>query len=263
MSSGALCVAAALALVVAPGLARAQSLDPADPPPNIAAGGPTVELALGMRAVTSLNGTLDGRDNIVGAFDFSDTYLYLRPRVPLFNKTARAGATFALTFPDVYTEPGTLLLAEMNVFFENRYLSVRLGRGRLRSRIISMPTLRDDDLIRYSDAQNPFSDGRSTADHQFGNTLDLTLWPTPRVYVEVHTENLPNFVLRPDTLGSFNLNSLGLTAGYREIAGLAPIKVLRHAGAGVNFYQVNLPQQRWLWDALAAVWLNIFRNRSG
>ena len=254
MSNWALLLAGLL-LAVAPALA--QGTDPADAAPDPALPTPDVELALGLRAVTSLNGNLTGAGSASSAIDFSDTYLYARPRLALTRFGLRAGALIAMTFPDPYVDPGTPLVADANLFLENKWFTLRIGRARLMSRIVPFPTLRDDDLIRYSDAQNPFSDGRSTADHQVGNTLDVNLWASPRHYLDLHAENLPNFVLSPQNYSAFSLNSIGVTLGYKQIPALAPISFLRQVGLGANAYHVRDARQAWLVDVLAGAWLNL------
>ena len=236
--------------------ARAQvsAEEPADP----AAPTPATQVDFGLRAVTSINAaTSYASGNPVGTIDFSDTYAYARGRTPLFSPKDRAGALFAVTFPDQYYEPGTLLVAEANAIYETKWLNARLGRARIRSLVVPMPTLRDDDLIRWSDVQNVFSDGRSTADHQFGNTADATFWATPRLFADVHLENLPNFVVRTATLSSFTINSYGLTLGYREVPALARTSVVRRVGLGTNVYRLDTPSQEFGLDALAGAWLNV------
>jgi hypothetical protein len=238
-------------LFSASALAQEEAPDPAAPTP-------AAQYDFGLRAVTSVNGgTSYGSGVAPATIDFSDTYAYARGRTPLFSPNDRAGALFAVTFPDEYYEPGTLMVAEANALYESRWLTARLGRGRIRSLVIPLPTLRDDDLVRWSDAQNPFSDGRSTADHQFGNSADATFWPTPRLFADVHLENLSNFVLRPATLASFEINSYGLTLGYREIPALVRTSVVRKVGIGANVYRLNIPSQEFGVDALAGTWLNV------
>ena len=234
--------------------ASMQEAEPADP----ALPTPAVQFDFGLRAVTSVNGaTSYGGAKPLGTIDFSDTYAYARARTPLFDQTARAGALFALTFPDQYDEPGKLYVAEANGLYESRWVTARLGRGRLRSTVVPMPTLRDDDLLRWTDVQNPFSNGKSTADHQYGNTADASFWATPRLFADVHVENLPTTIGARPTLGDFGINSYGLTLGYREIPALARTAVLRQVGVGANSYRLDLPSQELGVDALAGAWLNI------
>lgn len=233
--------------------ARAQ-----EEPPDPAAPVPAVQYEFGLRGVASLDGmTSYASGSALGTIDFSDTYAYARGRTPLFSRNDRAGVLLAITFPDQYYEPGTLLVAEANVIYESKWVTARLGRGRIRSLIIPLPTLRDDDLIRWSDVQNVFSDGKSTADHQFGNTADATFWATPRFFADVHIENLTNQVLRPAALASFEVNSYGLTLGYRQIPALARTSVVRKIGFGANLYRLGAPSQKFGVDALAGAWLNV------
>lgn len=255
----------ALVVLLLAGAAGAQEIAAPDP----ATGAPQVELGIGLRGVTSANGyrtyampaTLANPTataaSYTGILDFSDTYFYVRPRLSLYHPRLRVGSMIAFTFPDAYFEPGTILAAEANVFLEHQYFFVLAGRTRVRSSLVPFPTLRDDDLIRYTDAQNPFSDGRSTADHQFGNTVLVTGWFRPRWYVDAHAENMPNFILQPSTLASFELNSFGFDIGYQQIASLVRTTVVRSAGVGVNLYHVDDTGKTLAVEALGGVWLNL------
>jgi hypothetical protein len=231
--------------------AQEAEVDPAAPVP-------AVQFDYGLRGVASVNGQKSyGGANAVGTIDISDTYVYARARTPMFASGDRAGTMFAVTFPDQYYEPGSLLVAEANAFYEARWWSARLGRGRIASEVVPMPTLRDDDMIRFTDAQNPFTDGRSTADHQYGNVAEAAVWVTPRLFAQVHLENLSNFVLQPQALSSFELNSYGVTLGFREIPSLARMSVVRRVAIGMNAYHVALPAQDFIFDAVAGAWLNL------
>lgn len=247
-------------MALAPGVAAAQIVDPAEASLDPARALADLELAVGVRAVTSVNGNIDRSGDTSNLLDFSDTYVYLRPRVALFRRTWRAGALFALTLPDAYVQPGTVFLAEANLFIESRWLTFRVGRARLKTRAVPIPTLRDDDLIRFTDAENPFSDGRSTADQQFGNTLDMSLWPTPRLYLDAHLENLPTYVLAPEDGAAFRLNSVGMTIGYREIPALASLSILRQAAVGFNAYNVDTDTQGWAFEGIAGLWINVIAD---
>jgi hypothetical protein len=258
MSNRTLAAALFATVLAAASPALAQVPDPAEPTVDPTTPGPHVEAMMGLRAVTSVNGALDTSNHASGLLDFSDTYAYVRPRVSLYNDALRAGAMFALTFPEVYVQPGTVFVAEANAFVESRWFTLRIGRGRMSSRAIAIPTLRDDDLIRYTDLSNPFSLVGSSADQQFGNVLDVTFWMTPRWYADVHVDNLPNLVLQPQTLASFAINSYGLTAGYRQIPALATTSFVRQVAVGANLSAVDLPGQAVMFEALAGGWINLF-----
>lgn len=251
-------LALVVALVCSVREAAAQQVDPEDAPEDPARTESWIEWALGVRGVASLGVAKYEGEGARSAFDVSDSLVYFRPRMPLtILPDLRAGALFALTFPDAYEQPGALLVSDAQMFLENRWAFFRLGRGRLKTHIIPAPALRDDDLIRFAEVQNPFSEGTSTADHQFGNVADLTLWPTPRLYADIHAENLSNAVLGPQSLAAFDLNTLGLTLGYREIPAHTTLSVVRQLGIGANVYRVALPAREFAFDALAGGWLNL------
>lgn len=248
---------AVAAIVVAISTVAVAQVDPAEAPRDPTAADLEPELAIGIRAVTSVNGALMQNGDATSAIDFSDTYVFLRPRISMYESNLRAGALFAVTFPDAYDEPGTLFLADAHAFLDHRYGTLRVGRGRLKSRLIPMPTLRDDDLIRYTDVSNPFSEGIGTADLQYGNIVDLSLWPAPRWYVEVHAENLVSSAVRPVDERAFRINSLGFDAGYRQIPALAPLSAIRQLAIGTNVYHVDTAARAWTADMLAAAWLGL------
>ncbi len=238
--------------------AAAQLVDPEDPPEDPARTDPSVEWRFGVRGVTSVSGTLQEDLGTSASFDVSDSLVFVRPRAPLtFLPDLRGGALFGLTFPDAYEQPGALLVADANVFLEHRWFVFRLGRGRIKSHIIPTPALRDDDLLRFAETQNPFSRGESTADHQYGNVADVSLWPTPTVSVDVHLENLSSGVLAPEALAAFEPNSLGVTVGYRAIPAQTTLSVIRQLGIGANAYRLDLPEAPFAFDAVAGSWLNL------
>jgi hypothetical protein len=249
------CLIGVVALAL-PAIAGAQ-VDPAEVPRDPTTADVEPELAIGIRAVTSVNGVIMDDGDATSAIDFSDTYVFLRPRIGMFSSNLRAGALFAITFPDVYDQPGTLFLADAHAFLDHRWGTLRLGRGRLKSRLVPMPTLRDDDLIRYTDASNPFSAGVGTADLQYGNTVDLSIWPRPRWYVEVHAENLASSASAPTDASAFRINSIGFDAGYRQIPALAPMSAIRQLAIGTNAYHVDTATRTWTADLLAAAWLGL------
>lgn len=242
--------------------------DVSDPAPAA----PAIELGFGLRGVLSGNGYLTAPiaptflnpagqpAGSSGVLDFSDTYLYVRPRLLLYQRSLRIGALFALTFPDVYFQPGTPFLAEAKLTFESRYVDIHVGRTRIMSSIVSFPTLRDDDLIRFTDTQNPFSNGQTSADHQFGNAVEVFGWFTPRWFLDAHAENLSNNILQAESLGAFELNLFGADLGYQQIPSLARISIVRRAGLGVNLYHVDDSGKTLAVEALGGVWLNLLRD---
>lgn len=238
--------------------AVAQQADPEDSPDDPALPEPWIEWTFGLRAITSVGTTVHEADGTKTAFDISDSQLSASPRVPLtVSRELRAGALFTLTFPDAYEQPGAMFVGDANMFIENRWALFRLGRGRLTSHIVPAAALRDDDLIRFAEVQNPFSDGESSADHQYGNVANLTVWPTARVYADVHAENLSNNVLAAPTLAAYDLNSAGMTLGYRQLPSMTTLSVVRQVGVGANAYHVDLAEQKWTYDLLAGGWFNL------
>lgn len=225
-----------------------------------AAAQPQAELTVGTRSVASVGAELAAGPNAVdralGIIDFSDTSLLLRGRLQLF-PDFRGGSVLGLQFPDADSDLGVVFFHQAYVFVESRNLDIKVGRSRVQSSLIEFPTLRDDDLLPFTDVLNPFATGATTEDHQYANVLELTGNLASKYFLAAHAEHM---FLTPGDQGSvdFTINSLGTSFYYRNIPDRIDTEVLREAGAGFNYYDAKDDGRAATWNLIAAGALNLY-----
>lgn len=217
------------------------------------------ELTLGMQSLGSAGAELSGGANsgedAVGIVDFSDTALLLRGRIQLY-PDIRGGSVFGLQFPDADSELGIVFFHQAYVFIESRYFDIKIGRSRVQSSVIEFPTVRDDDLLPFTDSLNPFSTGSTTEDHQYGNVLEVTGNIASRFFLSAHAEHM---FLTPGDQGSvdFTLNSVGSILSYRNIPARIDNDLVRELGVGFNFYDAKGDGRSSTWNVIAGGALNL------
>ena len=220
---------------------------------------PQAELTVGTRGVSSVGAELsagaDAVDGAVGVIDFSDTAVLLRGRLQLF-PDVRGGSVVGLQFPDADSDLGVVFFHQTYLFLESRYFDIKLGRSRIQTSIVEFPTVRDDDLLPFTDTLNPFSVGSTTEDHQYGNTLEVTGILASKYFLSAHAEHL---FLTPGDRGGvdFSLNSFGSTLYYRNIPALIDTEVLREVGIGVNYNDAKNDGRDATWALIAGGAVNV------
>ncbi len=220
------------------------------------------ELTIGSRGVVSVLGdfsmTPGQSGQVSGLIDFSDTSFLVQGRYELF-RGLRGGVLIGFQFPDSDSDLGVIFFHQINVFLSSRWFRIKVGRSRAQTSLFDFPTLRDDDLLQYTNVLNPFSSGRNTQDHQFANSLEMTGILASRYYFSLHAEHM---ITNADTLGttSFLLNSVGASVSYQEIPAFARTKALRYLGAGLNLYFLDKTQQSVLWNILLGAAINIIAD---
>ncbi|MBL4632525.1 MAG: hypothetical protein JKY56_01560 [Kofleriaceae bacterium] len=234
-----LAAAVAIAAVgLAPRVSEAQEVQP--------------ELTLGMETLGSIGANYSTGENsgagATGIVDFSDTALLVRSRIQLY-PNIRGGSAIGLQFPDADSELGAVFFHQAYAFLEGQHFDLKIGRSRLQSSVIEFPSVRDDDLLSYTDALNPMASGSTTEDHQFGNVLEATGIIRTKYFLSVHAEHL---FLTPGDQNSedFTLNSVGTTIAYRNIPARIDTGRVREIGAAFNYYNAK-------GDGRAAVWNTI------
>ena len=217
------------------------------------------ELTLGVLTLGSATGDFatganPGHGNI-GVVDFSDTALLLRGRTQLY-RGIRGGSVFGLQFPDADSKLGVVFFHQAYVFVQSRHLDIKVGRSRLLSSIIEFPTVRDNDLLPFTDALNPFSDGSTTEDHQYGNVLEISGNIASKYFLSVHAEHL---FLTPGDQNSvdFSLNSIGTTLSYKNIPARINNGRVRRLGVGFNYYDAKGDKRPATWNVIAGGAINL------
>ena len=147
--------------------------------------------------------------------DFSDTGLLLGLRQKLYNNY-RSRFVIGIQFPDAESDLGQVFFHQVHFQMENQWSIFKLGRTRVRSSLIEFPTLRDDDVLQFTDVLNPFSAGHNTEESQYGNVAEAGLIFKQRLFVTVHGEHFTETPVAPTTSEEdFSLNAIGGTIEYR------------------------------------------------
>ncbi len=187
---------ALLLLTVSTTAAQAQDLAP--------------ELQFGARGVVSGNVNIASGQTTSAVSDFSDTALLVGARQKLFHD-ARGQLVIGFQFPDAESNLGQVFFHRVFVRLENQRNAFQIGRARLSSTLVEFPTLRDDDVLLFTDVVSPFSDGEDSEDSQFGNVIEAMRFLTPRLRLELHGEHYTE----TNDADDFSLNAAGLSLVYR------------------------------------------------
>lgn len=187
---------------------------------------------------------------------FADTGAELGSRLQLRHNLI-AGIDAGFQFPDDGENQGEVFFHLARVTLGNQWLNVVVGRSGLHNNMVRLPTLRDDDLIQFEYVQNPFSDGVSTQDQQYGNIIGATLWYDYQYFLDLHAEHL--LVTNPNLASSqFDINALGAGLGFRRTQYDENLHVLRMAGVSIEVIRVDLPGQTWEWNLIGGFSLYAF-----
>ncbi len=227
---------------------------------DVASAQPQAELTVGTRTVASAGAELSAGAGVderaVGVIDFSDTAVLLRGRLQLFPEL-RGGSVVGFQFPDADSDLGVVFFHQTYVFLEGRNFGLKVGRSRIQSSIVEFPTVRDDDMLPYTDTLNPFSVGTTTEDHQYGNTLEVTGILAAKYFLSAHAEHL---FLTPGDGGAvdFTLNSFGSSLYYRNIPDRIDSGVVREIGVGMNYNDAKDDGRPATWTAIAGGAVNLY-----
>jgi len=217
------------------------------------------ELTLGVNSLgsagTEISTGANSGDKATGVVDFSDTSLLLRGRIQLYSGI-RGGSVVGLQFPDADSELGAVFFHQAHVFLEGQHFNLKIGRSRLQSSVVEFPTVRDDDMLSYTDAQSPVSSGTTTEDHQYGNVLELTGILATKYFLSAHAEHM---FLTPGDKASedFTLNSFGSTLSYRNIPARIDSGRVREVGTAFNYYNARGDGLPGIWNAMFGGSVNV------
>lgn len=219
-------------------------------------------LTLGGRLISTLDATWaqgEGRDDDDSYnVNVADTSLLLRADRKLFDQSI-GGAVVGLEFPDPDADfTDTVFYHQVFAFLWDRNYQVELGRTKLRNTLVEFPTLRDDDLLRFTEIQNGFSHSNTEEYQQFGNHLAVDLFfPGQRLvatgYLAQRIETDPI----GQVLEEFDLNSGGLQIQYRQPDPLRFAGRLRQLGLAWDTQQVDVAGDEWKQAVMAGGVVNL------
>ena len=200
------------------------------------------EIQLGARGVMSFNVDKTPEETVSAVNDFSDTAILLGFRQKLYSNY-RGQLVVGFQFPDANSDLGQVFYHQVFVKLENKSNILKMGRSRVRSALIEFPTLRDDDVIDFTDVLNPFSSGENTEDNQYGNVIELAHVFGQRYWLRVHGEHFTETPVAPATSEvDFSLNAAGLSFQYRVPATqIWNRPILQQIGIGLNNFLTDRP----------------------
>ncbi len=240
----------AMILAVAAGLARpAAAVDVgANVMPRITLGG---RLLASQQAEWSLGKGRADRD----AFPVSiaDSSILARFDRRLFDKSV-GGAVVGLEFPDPDADvDGAVFYHHVFAFLWDRNYRVELGRTKLRNFLVEFPTLRDDDLLEFTEIPNGFSDSDVEEYQQFGNHAALDLfWPERRLRLTAYAAQKLDGRGRAE-----RLNAWGLVL-QRSVPDVIKFSDrLRQIGVGWEAQKLNADGDTWKHAIMAGAVVNL------
>ncbi|GAB4255184.1 hypothetical protein [Deferrisoma sp.] len=219
-------------------------------------------LTLGGRLISTLDATWaegSGRgDDDRYDVNVADTSLLLRADRRLFDKSV-GGAVVGLEFPDPDADfQDTVFFHQVYAFLWDRTYQVELGRTKLRNFLVEFPTLRDDDLLGFTEIQNGFSASNTEEYHQFGNHLALDLFWLERFlqatgYLAQRIETDEAGEVKEE----FDVNSGGLQVQFTRPEALRFAGRLRQLGFGWDAQRVDRDGDTWKHAFLAGGVVNL------
>jgi hypothetical protein len=222
----------------------------------------TPRITLGGRLISTLDASWkdgEGRsDDNTYDINVADSSILARFDRRLFDKSI-GGAVVGFEFPDPDADfTDTVFYHQVFAFLWDKYYQVELGRTRLRSSLVEFPTLRDDDLLGFTEVQNGFSNSNTEEFHQFGNQLALDLFLPEQyligtLYVAQRIETEGDGSIRDQ----FDLNSGGIMFQRNVPDQLKFTGRLRQLGVGWDAQQVDVPEDNWKHAFLAGAVLNL------
>ncbi len=229
-----------LGVLLAPAAVRAGDVG-ADVMPRITVGG---------RLVSTFDlGRAYGRDRDdedTADVDVADSSLLVRFDKRLFDQSV-GGAVLGLEFPDPDADfADTVYYHHVFAFLWDRNYRIELGRTKLRNYLVEFPTLRDDDLLWFTETTNGLSNSNTEEYQQFGNHLAVDLF-APRqflagtVYLAQRTETEDDGSVKD----GFDVNGGGVQLQRTVPAALKFSGRVRQAGVGWDVQRVDVDGGAW------------------
>ncbi|MHB8636214.1 MAG: hypothetical protein ACYC96_07055 [Fimbriimonadaceae bacterium] len=186
--------------------------------------------------------TLDfGRNNLFGTgglssgsqINFSDSALSVG-----FSQRLYRGGIGSFTLGGIALDQSNsgnafqLFLNQAFLDFQTQRFEAYLGRtDNPSAQLVQFPTLRGDDLVEFTYLDDPFSNGKDTEEHRYGNVAGVTLNHSLQQFVNVHAQHL----IDSDGINgtdSSSLNSAGVNYQYMALPTDAQLARLVSCGAG-------------------------------
>ncbi|MEQ9077861.1 MAG: hypothetical protein RLP09_28620 [Sandaracinaceae bacterium] len=166
--------------------------------------------------------------------DFADTHLNTRFDNALFDETI-GGFALGVRLTDQDSPLWPVFIYQVEGAVQGEHFVLQAGRTRRPSLGVTMPTLRDEDLLEYVYPLNPYSAGGLEEDVLFTDMLALTIRADFRWHAQIFLESLRNTTRTgsPSDAAALDPNSLGVRVFFDELPSLSRVRFIKHAELGV------------------------------
>lgn len=230
---------------------------------NVGSQGVTPQWTFSGRGLVSTPLVISGDDELEPKWhllDMADTHLSTRVDSALYDDTI---ASFALgvrlTDADSPLSPAYLMQAEAAL--QGRYVAFEVGRRRRPSGGVSLPTLRDEDLLEFIYPLNPYSVAGLEEDAIFTDLISATFRLDFRWHAQLFIESLRNTEKTADPADRAGIrpNSGGLRLFYSQLPALHRVSVFREVGLGLYMQPDGVDgRKQTLWQLKADAALNLW-----
>lgn len=202
-------------------------------------------------------------DNSWSLLDYADTSLSTRVDSALYDETI-ASFAFGVRLTDADSPLAPAYLMQVEAALQGEHVVLQVGRRRRPSVGVSMPTLRDEDLLHFIYPLNPYSTGGLEEDAIFTDIISTTFRMNFRWHGQVFVESLRDTTQTGDPADRAGIepNSGGIRLFYDQLPALQRVSVVRHVGVGFFAQRggSRIPQlgRDVLWQAKAESSINLW-----
>lgn len=227
----------------------------------------TPRVSLMGRGIATLDGSVGktgaGRTQTDSQIDFSDSFLDGQFDSRLYSGV-HGGLLLGLRFPDAGSGVGQVFYHQANVFLQSQHWGLRLGRTSLPNYLIAFPTLRDSDLIAYTQIPNALVNNDASEYAQYGNVVRADYYGFHgRLRLSGFAANQFESSPTGQLVDRFTVNSGGAQARYALVPGERYDSWLRQVGGEVYYQDVrDVPGKRREYSYLASAIINLNRDPS-
>ncbi|MDR3608723.1 MAG: hypothetical protein P4M08_15270 [Oligoflexia bacterium] len=219
---------------------------------------PQVEIdGTGIASVNYGNPIENGKVRYAPGIDFSDSSLLIGGAQRLYNNGI-GSLGFGVLSPDEGNAGTTnpLFVHQAFVDYQAESAEFLIGRSDNRaSHLVDFPTLREEDLITFTNPLDPFSNGSVLEEHRYANVASFTLNQDLTYFEDFHAQHL----IDSQGIGSTStsLNSFGAHFEYLCAPGMEPLSRVVSYGIGYEYETISQPSTRGLNQVSAGGLINL------
>ncbi len=127
---------------------------------------------------------------------------------------------------------GNLFLSQLMADYQTKEMEWVVGRtNAIGSRLLSLPTLRDDDLWFFTRLLNPLASTDNLEAHRYSDMVSGTFNWNLRTFINVHAQRL----IDDSNTGNFQTNSYGLSLDFLSLPGYENVEFMPQLSLGYEY----------------------------